>query len=75
MPTYPVIHRETKEKKELSMTMKAYDQWRKDKLGEDYMFNKKVPFASVPDGALPAGANCDVLTWIAEAPIATHRNH
>ena len=25
------------------------DKWRRDKLGEDYMFNKKVPFASVPD--------------------------
>ena len=30
MPTYPVIHKETKEKKELFMTMKEYDQWRKD---------------------------------------------
>ena len=30
MPTYPVIHKETKEKKELSMTMKEYEQWRKD---------------------------------------------
>ena len=30
MPTYPVIHKETKEKKELSMTMTAYEQWRKD---------------------------------------------
>ena len=30
MPTYPIIHKETKEKKELSMTMKEYDQWRKD---------------------------------------------
>ena len=30
MPTYPVIHKKTKEKKELSMTMKQYDQWRKD---------------------------------------------
>ena len=30
MPTYPVIHKETKEKKELSMTMKDYEQWRKD---------------------------------------------
>ena len=30
MPTYPVINLETKEKKELSMTMKQYDQWRKD---------------------------------------------
>ena len=28
------------------------DQWRRDKLGEDYMFNKKVPFASVPDRGL-----------------------
>ena len=28
------------------------DQWRKDKLGEDYMFNKKLAFASVPDRTL-----------------------
>ena len=28
------------------------DQWRKDKLGEDYMFNKQVPFCSVPDRSL-----------------------
>ena len=25
------------------------DKWRREKLGEDYMFNKQVPFASVPD--------------------------
>ena len=30
MPTYPVIHKESKEKKELSMTMKEYDTWRKE---------------------------------------------
>ena len=30
MPTYPVIHKETKEKKELSMTMSEYDTWRKE---------------------------------------------
>ena len=30
MPTYPVIHKETKEKKELSMTMVEYDAWRKE---------------------------------------------
>tara|TARA_A100001388_G_scaffold142292_1_gene105555 strand:- start:280 stop:546 length:267 start_codon:yes stop_codon:yes gene_type:complete len=30
MPTYPVINLKTKEKQELSMTMKEYDQWRKD---------------------------------------------
>jgi hypothetical protein len=28
------------------------DQWRRDKLGEDYMFNKKLAFASVPDRTL-----------------------
>ncbi len=31
------------------------DQWRRDKLGEDYMFNNKVAFASVPDRGLYAG--------------------
>jgi len=30
LPTYPVIHKETKETQELSMTMAEYDQWRKD---------------------------------------------
>jgi hypothetical protein len=28
------------------------DTWRKDKLGEDYMFNDKLAFASVPDRGL-----------------------
>lgn len=28
------------------------DKWRKDKLGEDYMFNKNLEFASVPDRGL-----------------------
>ena len=28
------------------------DKWRREKLGEDYMFNKEVPFASVPDRGL-----------------------
>ena len=30
MPTYPVIHKESKEKKVLRMTISEYDQWRKD---------------------------------------------
>ena len=30
MPTYPVINKNTQEKKELSMSMKDYDQWCKD---------------------------------------------
>ena len=28
------------------------DNWRRDKLGEEYMFNTKIPFASVPDRGL-----------------------
>jgi hypothetical protein len=28
------------------------DNWRRDKLGEEYKFNEKVPFASVPDRGL-----------------------
>jgi hypothetical protein len=28
------------------------DKWRKDKLGEDYMFNKRLAFSSVPDRSL-----------------------
>jgi hypothetical protein len=28
------------------------DQWRKEKLGEDYMFNTQIPFSSVPDRGL-----------------------
>ena len=30
MPTYPVINLKTKEKKEIRMTMKEYDTWRKE---------------------------------------------
>ena len=30
MPIYPVKNLKTEEKKELHMTMKEYDQWRKD---------------------------------------------
>tara|TARA_B100000780_G_scaffold170192_1_gene119125 strand:+ start:25 stop:801 length:777 start_codon:yes stop_codon:yes gene_type:complete len=39
-----------------SDTEEAYvpqtDNWRRDKLGEDYMFNKALPFAAVPDRGL-----------------------
>ena len=30
MPTYPVVNLKTKEKKELSMSMLAYEEWRKE---------------------------------------------
>ena len=36
MPTYPVINLKTKEKKELSMTMKEYDKWRSDPDNSDW---------------------------------------
>ena len=42
MPTYPLIHKESGEKKELSMTMKEYDQWRKDNPEWDKDLSKGV---------------------------------
>jgi|TARA_B100000035_G_scaffold88963_1_gene74904 hypothetical protein len=35
LPTYPVINKETGEKKTLSMTMKAYSEWREENPGWD----------------------------------------
>jgi len=35
LPTYPVINKETGEKKTLSMTMKAYAEWREENPGWD----------------------------------------
>ena len=35
MPTYPVINKETGEKKTLSMTMKAYSEWKEENPGWD----------------------------------------
>ena len=35
MPTYPVINKETGEKKTLSMTMKAYTEWKEENPGWD----------------------------------------
>ena len=42
MPTYPVINKETGEKKELSMTMIKYDEWRKDNPDWDRDWNAGV---------------------------------
>ena len=42
MPTYPVIKKNTQEKKELSMSMKEYDQWRKDNPDWDKDWNAGV---------------------------------
>ena len=40
------------------------DQWRRDKLGEDYMFNKKLAFASVPDRGLFLLQQHDISIYI-----------
>jgi len=40
MPTYPVKNKETGEEKELSMSMKDYDQWKKDNPGWDKDWSK-----------------------------------
>ena len=42
MPTYPVINKETGEKKELSMSMVAYDEWRKENPNWDKDWNAGV---------------------------------
>ena len=42
MPTYPVKNKETGEEKELSMTMKEYDQWKKDNPDWDKDWSKGV---------------------------------
>ena len=42
MPLYPVINKNTQEKKELNMSMKDYDQWRKDNPDWDKDWNAGV---------------------------------
>ena len=42
MPTYPLKHKETGETKELSMTMKEYEQLRKDNQDWDKDWSKGV---------------------------------
>ena len=42
MPTYPVVNKETGEKKELSMSMIKYDEWRKENPDWDRDWNAGV---------------------------------
>ena len=42
MPTYPVINKETGEKKELSMSMIAYGEWREENPDWDKDWNAGV---------------------------------
>ena len=41
--TYPVINKKTGEKKELSMSVKEYDEWRKDNPDWDKDWSAGVP--------------------------------
>ena len=42
MPTYPVKHKETGDTKEMIMSLKEYDQWRKDNPEWDKDWSKGV---------------------------------
>jgi len=42
MPIYPVINKTTGEKQELSMTVKDYEQWRKDNPEWDKDWSKGI---------------------------------
>ena len=55
MPTYPVKNKETGEEKELYMTMKEYDEWRKENPEWDKDWQKGV--------ASPA----EMFKWTGEA--------
>ena len=78
MPTYPVIHKETREKKELSMTMKEYDQWRKDNPDWDKDWNAGV--ASTQEmfrwtGAAASSGWNEVLDRASKQPGSTVRKN
>ena len=78
MPTYPVIHRETQEKKELSMTMKAYDQWRKDNPEWDKDWQAGVAGQSTEfkwTGEAKSSGWNEVLDRASKQPGATVRKH
>ena len=50
MPTYPVKNKETGEEKELYMTMKEYDEWRKENLDWDKDWSKGCASAQEIEG-------------------------
>ena len=78
MPTYPVINLETKEKKELSMTMKQYDQWRKDNPGWDKDWQAGCASAQEMlrwTGVAASSGWNEVLDRASKQPGATVRKH
>ena len=78
MPTYPVIHKESKEKKELSMTMKEYDVWRKDNPEWDKDWKAGVARQSTEfkwTGEAKSSGWNEVLDRASKQPGATVRKH
>ena len=78
MPTYPVKNLKTEEKKELSMTMKEYDQWRKDNPDWDKDWNAGV--ASTQEmfrwtGAAASSGWNEVLDRASKQPGSTVRKN
>ena len=78
MPTYPVVNKETGEKKELSMSMVAYDEWRKDNPDWDKDWNAGV--ASTQEmfrwtGAAASSGRNEVLDRASKQPGSTVRKN
>ena len=80
MPTYPVINQKTKEKKELSMTMKQYDEWRNDPDNSDWDKDWQAGVAACQEiegwkgEARSSGWN-EILDRASKQPVATVRKH
>jgi hypothetical protein len=77
MPTYPVKHKETGETKELSMTMKAYGEWKEANPEWDKDWSKGVGgTAEVGDwrNKLDGGWN-EVLDRASRQPGATVKKY
>ena len=78
MPTYPVINKETGEKKELSMTMKAYDDWRKENPDWDKDWSKGCASQSTEfrwTGEAKSSGWNEVLDRASKQPGATVRKN
>ena len=78
MPTYPVINKETGEKKELSMTMVEYSNWRDDNPDWDKDWNAGV--ASTQEmfrwtGAAASSGWNEVLDRASKQPGSTVRKN
>jgi len=78
MPTYPVKNKETGEEKELYLTMKEYDEWRKENPDWDKDWSKGVAASQEIEGwkgeANSSGWN-EVLDRASKQPGATVRKH